>query len=255
MSYTFIGTFVDVKNKRRIASAELGRLKSLNTHRYACDLKDIHPTGTAKDEDYPEITMDVHYEYISYFKKELLDKFSLNHYRKKDWNKTQNAYFVDENFYNEHKEEFAPYEIKVTLEDYKSFNENSTDIVILYEKRIRKNNGQWYRKEDFEKVEETLGKTYIDKIIELHELKKLKNTKEWFEMSEDAKNSYLSEVGYLEEAINEYHEPEYNAIEYILNIFDFLEDVGTPVYNEFGELRYEWNYDDKREIELYIEVD
>ena len=256
MSYSYIGTFVDVKNKKRISSGVLNRLKSLNMHSYHCDLRDISPTGTAKDEDFPEITNDVYFEYIAYFKKELLDEFTLCPYRKKEWNKTQNAYFVNEDVYNKLKSKFAPYEIKISLEDYKSFDENSTDIVILYEKRVRKNNGKWYRREDFEKAEEKLAKAYIDKTIELHELKKLKNTKDWFEMSDEAKSSYFQEVSDLEDAINDDYRPEFDAIEYILNLFEYLqEDMGTPKYNEFGELSYEWNYDDGREIELYIEVD
>ena len=256
MSYSYIGTFVDVKNKKRISSGVLNRLKSLNMYRYRCDLKDIYPTGTAKDEDFPEITSYVYYEYVAYFKKEILDKFILYPYRKKEWNKTQNAYFVNEEIYNERKSEFDPYEIKISLEDYKSFDENSSDIVILYEKRVRKNNGQWYRREDFEKAEEKIAKAYIDKTIELHELKKMKNTKDWFEMSEEAKSSYFQDVSDLESAIEEDYRPEFNAIEYILSLFEYLQDdMGTPKYNEFGELSYEWSYDDKREIELYIEVD
>lgn len=254
MSYSYLGTFVDVENHRKIITADISRLKSLNQYSYHCDLKDIHPTGTAKDEDYPDITTDIYYEYIAYFKKDILDKFTLCPYRKKDWNKTQNAYFVNEDVYNERKSELEPYEIKLSLEDYKSFDENSSDIIILYKKVVKKNDGQWYRREDFEKVEKALKDNYLNKVLELHDLKKLRNTKEWFEMSEKAKNSYLEEVSYLESSIEEDYEPEYNAVEYILSVFDLLEDEGLPAPNEFGEVSYEWSYDDKRKIELYIEV-
>lgn len=259
MSYSYIGTFVDVKNKKRLASAELNRLKSLNLQSYRCDLKDVHPTGTAKDEDYPEITTDVYYEFVSYYDLEKLSSSNSNHgffpYRKKDWNKTQNAYYIYEEEYEKRKDELEQYAVRPTLEEYKSFDENSDGIIIVYKKCVRNNNGQWYRREDFEKAEEKITKAYIDKTIELHELKKLKNTNDWFEMSENAKSSYFQEVSDLETAIEDDYQPEFDAIKYILNVFDFLEDTGTPIYNGFGELSYEWSYDDHREIELYIEVD
>ena len=258
MGYGFIGTFVNIKNKQVIATVNLDRLKSLNMTRYDCDFEDISPSGTAKDEDYPDITSYAYYEYVSYYKKEIFDKFpnvEFKQYRKKEWNKTANAYYVEEAVYNEKKDEFEAYAVRPSMEELlHCFNENDESIIILYKKEIRKNRGMWFKYSDFANAEEKIKKEYFDKRDELRDLKKLRNTKEWFEMSEDGKNSYLSEVNYLEEDIEEY-EWKYNAIEYIIAIFDlFKEDTAVVTKNEFEELDYQWSYDDKREIELYIEV-
>ena len=255
MSYSYIGTFVDVRNHKILESATLNILKSLNMHAYHCDLRDIAPTGVGKSEDYPEITKDVYYEFVSYYKKEVRNGISLWPYRRKDWNKTQNAFFLEEEIYEKCKDVLEPYAVKPTLEEYKSFDENNDDIIILYVKRVKNNNGQWYRRKDFEAAQEKITRNYIDKVVELRELKKLKNTKDWFEMSEEGRSNYYEEVNDLECAIEDDYKPELDAIEYILNVFDFLQDTGTRVFNEFGELIYEWDYDDHREIELYIEVD
>lgn len=255
MSYGFLGTFVDVKNKRVIMTAELDRLKALNLQRYACVLKDITPTGTANDEDYPDITNDVYYDYVGYYRPNILENaLGFTPYRKKEWNKTKNAYYLYEDVVEANKTLLSKYEIKPTLEELQTFNEDGDDIIILYARKTKNNGGSWYRYSDFSKAEEKIKEEYFKKRDELNELRKLRNTKDYFEMSEDGKNSYLSEVGYLEESLEEY-ESEYQAIEYILNIFEFFkEDVAYPSINNFDEKSYTWYYDDKREIELYIEV-
>lgn len=255
MSYGFLGTFVDVKNKRVLFTAELDRLKSLNMRRYACDLKDIIPHGTAKDEDYPDITTDVCYEYVGYYAPKILENvLGFVPYRKKEWNKTKNAYYLPEDVIETNKVLLSNYEVRPTIEELTTLNEDSDDIIILYAKKVKNNGGCWYRYEDFHQAEDKIKEEYFKKRDELRDLTKLRNTKEYFEMSEEGKNSYLSEVGYLEESVEEC-ELEYLAIEYILNIFDFIkEDIAFPKTNEFGEKSYVLSYEDKRDIELYIEV-
>ena len=246
MSYGFLGTFVDVHNKRVLFTAELNRLKSLN----------LRGTGTAKDEDYPDITTDVYYDYVGYYKKEILESGIIFYpYRKKEWNQTKNAYYLSEMVIGGNIGLLQAYEIRPSLDELTTFNEDNDDIIILYAKKIKKNGGQWYRYDDFSNAEEKIKEEYFKKRDELIELRKFRNTKEYFEMSEEGKNSYLSEVSYLEESVED-SEWEYLSIEYILNVFDFIkEDVGYPKTNEFGEKSYEWYYDDKRNVELYIEVD
>ena len=255
MSYGFIGTFVDVKNKRVIATADLDRLKSLNLRSYACDLKDIMPTGTAKDEDYPDITTYVSYEYVGYYKPRILENvLGFTPYRKKEWNTTKNAYYLPEDVIDINASLLEKYELNPTIEEIKTLDENGDNIIILYSRRVKRNNGQWYRQDDFLNVEEKITNEYFKKRDDLNDLKKFRNTKEYFEMSEDGKNSYLSEVEYLEESLDEY-KYEYEAVEYILHVFEFLmDDMANVSTDNFGEKKYEWSYDDKREIELYIEV-
>lgn len=257
MSYSYIGTFVDVKNKKRIVSADVSVLKNINERAYSCDLRDITPTGIAKDEDYPEITKDYIYEYVGYYKTEVADKtgIPLSPYRKKEWNKTLNAFYVTEEQLEANKEAIAPFELKPSFEELKSFDESRKDIIVLYVQHIRSCNGQWYRQEDFKKVEPAFKREYEDRKETLRGLKAFRNTKDWFELSEEGKESYFEELSSAEEMYDD-AEISYNTLEYILNIFEFLkEDVGYPQVNEFKERSYLWEYEDKREIELYIEVD
>ena len=256
MSYSYIGTFVDVKNKKRIITADLSRLKAINLHSYRCDLRDVSPSGTAKDEDYLDITHDVIYDYAAYYRKEVVDNVEVNFvpYRKKDWNKDFNAFFITEEEYEANKDTLATYEIQLSVKEMAEFDESREDIIILYKKKVKKNDGVWYRLADFKKAEDKIKSEYLNKRDELHNLRKLRNTKEWFEMSEEARNNYLEEVGYMEESLEEL-ECEYDAITYILNIFEFLqEDMGYPDKNEFDEVNYIWQDKDNREIEVYIEV-
>lgn len=258
MSYGFLGTFVDVKNKRILFTAELDRLKSLNERAYSCELKNIYPTGTAKDEDYPDVTTDVMYEYVGYYKQNVIPELAhlgFDTYRKKEWNRTNKAYYLPEDVIGSNADILSAYEVKPAMEELTTFNEDSDDIIILYAKRIKNNNGSWYRYEDFSQAEEKIKSEYFKKLEELYDLKKIRNTKEYFEMSENGKESYLSEVSYFEDLVEEC-KWEYDAIEYILHIFDFIkEDIGFQKVNEFGEKSFDWYYDDNRDVELYIEVD
>jgi hypothetical protein len=98
-------------------------------------------------------------------------------------------------------------------------------------------------------------KEYEEKKTRLNKLKSLKDTKEWFEMSEKAQNNLLSEIGWAEEDLQDI-EWKYWSIQKMVNVLDFIEeDVGFMYTDETGATGYTWKYEDKREIEVYIEVD
>ena len=258
MSYSYIGKFVDVKNHRHIINSDISILKNLNELSYSCSLRGIEPTGTAKSDDYPELTRETVYSYVSQYHSEILkdenlSKF-LSAYYKKDWNNELDAYYVEEDALEQNADAFVKYSVIDGETDGEADGEYvSADYVLIYVKKIRKVDGAWYRKEDFEHAESKIKSQYFEKYDELKKLKSLRNTKDWFEMSEEARNNYFSEVDYLEEALEE-AEWSYNAITYILNVFSFLEDEGRVELNEYGEENWIWSYDDKRKIEVFIEV-
>lgn len=74
-------------------------------------------------------------------------------------------------------------------------------------------------------------------------------------MSEEARNNLLEELGWAEEDFQD-ADWKYWSIQKMVNILDFIkEDVGFMSKDETGSTRYMRNYNDKREIEVYVEVD
>ena len=261
MSYSLIGHFVDVHNKKIIVSAELGFMKNLNTMRYSNEFENITATGTAKDEDYPEITEHTYTEFQGYYQKsvindpELKDNFIV---KEKTHKEGINGYCFDKAFIEEHKEIFEKYEVHPTLEELMK-KDSSEDIekkyLLLYYREAKKNHGTWFKPNDFEDAVDDIKKEYEEKKARIDKLKSLKDTRDWFEMSEEARNNLLKELGWAEEDFQD-ADWKYWAIQKMVNILDFIkEDVGFMYKDETGSTRYMWNYDDKREIEIYIEVD
>lgn len=257
MGYSYIGKFVDIKNRRRIINADLSFLKSLNERSYDCELGDITPTGRAKNEDFPDVTSDYEYSFVGYYKSGIINNEDfwkyLHRYIRKDWNKTVDAYFVEEIDLDELSEKMEPYCVKPSINELAKFDEKASGVVILYAKKKTDLHGYWYKKSDFEAQKDKYEKKFFDAYDRLEKLRSLKDTKDWFEMSDNARENYWEDFNYAESDLNELRY-EYEAIANIINIFEFLEDEGIEKINEFGEASYTWEYNDKREIELFIEV-
>ena len=260
MGYSLIGHFVDVKNKKRMVSADLGFMKNLNERRYSNEFEGINATGKTKDEDYPEITEYTYTEFQGYYQKSVIDDPELKGnfvIKEKTHKEGINGYCFDKAFIEEHKETFEKYEVHPSLEEMvkggtEDFNKKT---VLLYYRETKKNNGTWFKSSDFTGSEEKFKKEYEEKKSRVDKLKSLKDTKEWFEMSEDGRNNCLEEINWAEEDLQD-AEWKYWSIQKMNHIIDFIcEDVGFPYKDETGSTRYMWNYDDKREIEIYIEVD
>jgi len=258
MSYTLIGHFVDVKNKKVICSAELGFMKILNSMRYSNEFDDVIPTGKTKDSDYPEITQYTDCEFLGYFKKEFLDDTKFyGSYKEKTRNDIRSevkSYVFLQGMYDGIKNEVKEYIVNLPFNEISSpdFNEK---YILLYNSEIKASNGTWFGASDFKDVEEKLKSEYFSKKERVQKLNSLRDTKDWFEMSDDARNNVLEEIGYAEEDFEETGYKYESAVK-INNILDFIQsDLGFRYINGDGETRYEWNYDDDREIEIYIEVD
>ena len=67
MSYSLIGRFVDVNNRRHVIDAELGFLKCLNDRSYSYHFSDINSTSQTKNSDYPDVTSYIDYKFSDYY--------------------------------------------------------------------------------------------------------------------------------------------------------------------------------------------
>ena len=259
MSYSLIGHFVDIKNKKRIVSAELGFMKNLNTMRYSNEFEGITATGVTKDEEYPDITMYTYTEFNGYYSKGVLeDPLLKDSFIKKNTTHREGVegFVFDKDFIEKNKETFEKYEQHPSFEEmvHKSDDFDSKYVMVYY-RETKKNQGTWFKASDFDGVEDKYKKEFYDRKSRVDKLNAMKDTKDWFEMSEDARNNFLEELSYAEDDLQD-AEWKYWSIQKMNNIIDFIkEDVGFPYKDETGSTRYKWNYDDNREIEIYIEVD
>lgn len=260
MSYTLIGHFVDVKNKKLICSAELGFMKNLNTRRYSNDFDGIDPTGTADGKEYPFLTEYRSSSFIGYYRKEFLDDESIKGlYKEKVNNEISteaDSYVFLEGEYDSCKDYIKKYEAKLSVSEIMEKKSDFRDnYIILYASEVTEVNGKWFKASDFLGVQDKLRNEFFEKKSRLDKLNSMKDTRDWFEMSESARNNLIEEIGYAKEDLEE-AEWKYDSIVKMNNILDFIsEDLGFRYVDEDGCTRYKWYYDDNREIEVYIEVD
>lgn len=260
MSYSLIGHFVDVKNKKVICSAELGFMKNLNERRYSNDFEGVTPTGTAHDEDYPEITRYRSIEFIGYFKKSFLDDDEFyGAYKekiRKEMNTEAKAYVFLDGKYEPQKEKLEKYSANLSLNELMNKGDDfDKKYILLYRSEIKDSGGTWFKASDFAGVQDSIKKDYEEKKARFSKLNSMKDTKEWFEMSETGQNNLLEEISYISEDLEDV-EWKYDAIVKMNNILDFItEDLGFRYNDEDGCTRYSWKYNDNRDVEIYIEVD
>ena len=256
MSYSYIGHFVDVNNHKKVVSADVSFLKNINERAYGCNLNGVSPHGTAKSEDYPDITTEACYTWVGYFYRSILnEKYSIySKNRDNEGRDIVHGYFIDAENYN--KEEFTSKLINVSYEELfkPTFWEEHPDVISLYVKKVKNVDGEWYSFDDFRNAEEKIKNKYLEALKRVNKLEELKNTKDWFEMSDTAQEKYFDELDYAKEELEE-ADINYWTIEKILSIFEFLqEDAAETSKNEFDEVNYKWEYDLHRKIEVFIEV-
>ena len=258
MSYSLIGKFVDVKNKKRIIDAELDFLKNLNDTRYSCRFSDITSSSKTKDDDFPDVTTYVEHNYIGYYKREVMEtdwaKGAFYKYNK-PYGNPGIGYTVEKKFFEEHDSDFKEFEVRPTVEEMMKGFDADSNTICLYTRENARTSGIWYTASDFEKGKEIIEKEYNELLEKKRKLDALKYSKDWYGMKEAAKNEFLEDYGYLSEDLED-AEWKVWSINKIINILDFMNDnVGFRQVDEYGETSYVWNYDDERQIEVYIEVD
>ena len=236
--------------------AEIDFLKNLNERRYACELEDVESTSSQNINDYPEFNRNRYTVYKGYYNKELLNEGIPYIKKEMDDNNGKIGYYFEKEDIDANEELFEKYYIELkslSIDELMKGNEpdDSISVWVIGDEKV---SGVWYRIEDFEKAEPIIKKKLDNLKEKLDRLKALQFTKDWYEMSDDAQSRVVEDISYAE---GDYEECvwKYDSLKKIINIMDFLQNnVAYPYLNELDIERYVWSYDDKREIELFVEV-
>jgi len=260
MSYSLIGHFVDVKNKRIFFSGDVSFLKNLDCRRYSAQFSDITATGGKYKDNFQDIIVDYVIDFENYYDKEILDnpeiiKGLISGYKPESYKPSERInYVVDETFLKEHKSVFEEYKLSPSIEETLNGFENNENVIPVYLKKKTKVEGLWYKASDFEDAKDKIYKEYEEARKKVEKLESIKYTKEWFEWTEEGRGNLLEELSWANSDLEDKLWQK-ESLDKMLNILDFLkEDLGYRVINQWGQTRYKWNYDEPREIEIFIEV-
>lgn len=259
MSYGLMGHFVDVKNKKVIVSAEIDFMKNLNSTRYSSDFEGIVSTSHTCNEEYPSITSYMSREFKGYYDRSILEDplfadnntIITNTYRKND-----TGYVFKSEFFDENEEFFKKHEVSLPLKDLVDNEDRSAEekLVLVFVSEKKQSRGTWYKMNDFVSELERFEKKYEERKARVAKLVAMQDTVEWFEMSEDARNNLLEEIGYAEEDAD-YSKYEYMSLQKMCNVLEFVAENVTFAYtDECGQTHYKWAYEDNRDIEVFVEV-
>lgn len=263
MSYSYIGHFCDVTNKKRLFSTDVSVLKNLNERGYDCVLENIRPSGKGNVKDYPDINCFYSFTFVNYFDNSVIDKFyqeqakgnvsaSIMNLPGKEKNYNgHKCYIADDRFFDWVRKEYDEQTLGSVIID-------SKNTVMLFKQNITEaENGYWYTEKDFSDREEALLKEQEEAYKRLVKLQTIRDTKDWFEMSEDARNNYFDEVSYAEE---DYQDKrwKYESIVEILALFRAVDDMAVlknKTFESYGVVFKETKFErDKGDLELFIEV-
>lgn len=258
MSYYFTGYIIDTKNKKVLCEADFSILKNINEQSYSIDLTDVTPSGSGNLDDYPDIKYYKYDEFKGYFKKQILKEpitFGLRGYAKPD-KKEYESYHVSLQDYTDNIDIFDKYNA-YNQDDIASIkNINIDDYLTIYIERKEERKGSWFRKEDFENAYVILRKKVEDAKKELNRLDAVRFSKEYYEMSDAAKDNLFQDMVYKNEDIED-DRARRDTVRYIMNIFAFfMEDVYYSPDAEIKPVEKELtsSLSDKREIEIFLIV-
>ena len=135
-----------------------------------------------------------------------------------------------------------------------SLHMNSDDVIMIFVKKRESVTGMWYRMEDFMSLKDKLDKELSDKRAFVDKLKAIRHSADYYNMSEDAKNTLLSDIDYETELLDDL-EWDVSSVEKLLNLFSFIiEDMCFEGKDADGVRQLVTCYDDNRDVELFVEV-
>ena len=255
MSYSLIGHFVDVDNKKVMLSADVSFLKNINTTRYSNKFEKIMPSGKSIDSDYPEITTYTYADFENYYSKSILNdpeiSNSFAHYEANGgYSNPADMYIVDSDFFNVNKDVFEKYLVSppngFPNADFIANN------ISIYVRKCDKNCGNWFKESDFEKFLPDFENEYKSKEKQYNYLQSMRNSKDWFEMSETGRNNLLDEISVVGEDLEDAKWKYFSVLKF-LNIIEFLRtDVCEMQKDCNGCTNHLWNVNENHEIEIYI---
>lgn len=259
MGYDLHGYLVNTKTKQVLVQGNMNILKNLNNRSYSADFDAIESTSKSKIEDYPEISEQYTNCYIGRYPKENYDAIALllnkeNLIRRPIQGGDESKYCAylykgSEELFNEKENELRNLEA-TSPEVYG----DAERCFSLYQRRKEAICGNWYTLNDFINALPHFTEEFDKANTRLTELRLLRNSKDWFEMSEKAQNGLIEELSYVED---DYDTARYrlNSIEYITWLMQFFkDDICTVTTGEDGERKYHFGYNDDYDIELFVEV-
>ena len=103
-------------------------------------------------------------------------------------------------------------------------------------------------------LKDKLDKELSDKRAFVDKLKAIRHSADYYNMSEDAKNTLLSDIDYETELLDDL-EWDVSSVEKLLNLFSFIiEDMCFEGKDADGVRQLVTCYDDNRDVELFVEV-
>ena len=244
MGYGLTGIFFEPKEKKEILRVDLDFLKCLNDRSYSASFTDINDVYFEDSQDYNQQLLYRNRIEDGYFRDDIL---------KQDFFKGERAYSlnifpsyeVHMSQYDDHKEDYNKYRVEgVSINDMKN-----VIYITFYSYEVEK--GHWFDYGCFEEARKIITKRYEDAREKLKKLTDQEYTKDWFEMSEDARNRWCEEVSWAQEGLEE-EETEKEAIDKIVNLYDIVNNnLGIKV----KEGAVDWNHFESRNCRLFIYVD
>lgn len=244
MSYSLIGKFVC--GEKITAICDFNFLKPLNDRAYASTFSDVEgtPVGNERIED---VTVEREGRFIGFYDSRLLDYFAnkgLKYNKYESIDSFDKSYIIDNLDGKFDKESISMYEVNPTEEKR----------IRLYTLENIFNKGTWYTLQDISEGRKNIRRNFLEANTEVARLRQMKNSIDYFKLSEESKNSLLSELGYAEESLSE-QKTQLEAIDKVYHIFDTIENhLYYTFKDEFGIRHYQMAADRKDNVKLFIEV-
>ena len=259
MGYGLLGKFVDKTSRKVVATYNMDFLKNLNDCGYSSTFTDIDTTSQTTDKDFPALCETKCLSFKGLYEREVLNVLEKKGVK---CEKCESAWGSGPNYesYVVLSEENDSYD-KITelIEDYiiikvtSDVMETASAVAIMYI-TTEKSFGTWYTYADVKAGLGKIKKKHDDAQDDLSRLKQIKNSVQYFEMSENAKNDLLSEIGWAEDTEYEYSY-QLESINLLECIFESIKNNLLYItHDKYGIEHSSSNWEDKRNIELRIEV-
>lgn len=245
MGYGLVGKFVDKTTRKMLGSYDMDFLKNLNDCSYSSTFSNIESTSSTVDSDFPEVTTSKEIIFKNFYKKDIcqfLSSESFQEYKSPWCYKDYKAYIVNP-------------EALDSIDTLKTNDmEDTENVVAVFCIEEIKYKGTWYTLKDVSDGRKKIQKEFENAKEEVRRLRDMKNSIQYFEMSENAKNGLLTELRYAEDGLEEceWNLGSINSLYYLfINLAQNLYYVSC---DEFGVEHVFASWENKRDIELFIEV-
>lgn len=224
MSYGLSGKIIDATTHEFIANCNLNYLKNLSNRSYTAQFDDVEPTPVIDNNEIAELLKYDAREFMYMLKKEALSELPLAAYDDGYTGNDAPKYIMDESDFEKYAEIIEKYKVNFDINEYVQnqawYTENCINVFRHY---YEHEDAIWYCKEDFEKAEEKIKKSYDIAQTKLRKLETLEGSKDWYELSENAKNGVLEDMSYIKEDVQDY-EWRLWSVNKIINILDYYEE-------------------------------